>query len=1049
MRTVQLSAELRASLRKNAAFAIFDDAGLDELIARLELASYRIGELIVTEGEPGDCGYIVYTGRCRVFKMGTAGKPVTLGSLGPGEFFGEQVLLTGRPRSASVRASEDSALFRLSRAAFEGLVARHPEVRDFLERFLRDRAVVDFLRSSTFLGTLPPGDMARLLSRLNRCEFAANEVVVRQGEPGTQMFLVLAGELQVTLQTDAGETRILSRLTAGQYFGERSLLRSAPRSATVTSMTASQCLSLSAEDFQAVLAKAPQLLEQFERQIERYTITEEMQAKYGLKPPVPQERRQPTFQLPPETGLPQTPTGSTGLPPRTGEAGGETKVRRQRLRKQPAWSRFPVVRQLDEMDCGAASLAMISKYYGISVSLTRLRELASIGREGASMYSLSVAAEKLGYGTRAVRTDYQNLQNVTLPAIAHWKGYHYIVVYEAGPEQVTLADPASGLTRMTRREFEQGWTGRLLLLTPTEQLETVEPETTTFGRFLPLLMPYRWVLFEVLLASVILDLLQLAAPMFTQTIVDKVLVHQNKKMLNTLLGGMVIIGAFQTLTRLLRQYLLIHVSQKLKLRMSADLFRYLVRLPMRFFHTRRIGELLQRFQDNERLQQVMTGQAVAVVLDVLMVFSSLALMLYYSPQLTAVAVLPIPVYGLLTLIFTPLWNRNHLRLVEQKARTESSLIETINSIGAVKTGCAEQSSQWKHENHLVKSANIEMWGARLWMRMSGISSGIHIFASTLMLWYGSRLVIDGKLSIGQLMAFQSLIQLLITPILALMGVWNQLQEALASLKRLNDLYETRPEFDPRAAVPGAPHLQGHVRIENVSFRYNADGRNILAGITLDVPPGQRVALVGRSGSGKTTLVTLLQRFYDPTEGRILVDGCDLTKVDVRSYREQIGVVAQDSTLFSGTIRENIALGDPDAGLDRVVAVARLANAHDFILALPMGYETVVGDAGVRISGGQKQRICIARALLKDPRIIIFDEATSSLDTESEKVIQENMKPMLAGRTAFIIAHRLSTVQDADLIVVLDEGVIVEKGTHRELLAMKGLYFYLASQQIRG
>lgn len=1045
MQTIQLSNELRTSLRRNAAFAIFDDAGLDELIARLELVSFRIGELIVTEGEPGDCGYIVYSGRCRVFKVGSTGKPVTLGSLGPGDFFGEQVLLTGRPRSASVRASEDSALFRLSRADFEKLVAQHPEVKDYLTRFLSDRAVVDFLRSSTFLGALPPVDLARLLSRLTPCRFSPGEVVIRQGDPGDRMFLVIAGELEVTQQGSDGN-RVLAHLGAGQYFGERALLRDAPRSATVTASTEVRCLSLTSVDFQEVLAKAPHLLEQFERQMERYTVTEEMRQRYGLKPPAPVQRRQPVFE-PLDGGTGEA--GATAGSAETGTPHAAPRRTRQRLRQPSRWRRFPVIRQLDEVDCGAASLAMVSKYYGISVALPRLRELASVGREGASMYSLSVAAEKLGFGTRAVRTDYQNLQNIALPAIAHWKGYHYIVVYQVEPQRVTLADPAIGLVRMSRREFEQGWTGRLLLLTPTEQLEMVEPETTPFGRFLPLLTPFRTILFEILLASLILDLLQLAMPMFTQTIVDKVLVHQDKEMLTVLLLGMVIVGTFQAATRLLRQYLLIHVSQKLKLRMSVDLFRYLVRLPMRFFHTRRIGELLQRFEDNNRLQQVITGQAVSVVLDLFMVFASLALMLYYSPQLTAVAVLPIPIYAVLTLVFTPLWNRNHLRLIQQEARTESALIETINAIGAVKAGCAEQASQWKHENHLVKGANIEMWGARLWMQMSGVSSGVHILATTVMLWYGSLMVIREQLSIGQLMAFQSLIQLLITPILALLGVWNQLQEAMSSLKRLNELYETKPEFDPRMALPSAPPLQGHLRIENVSFRYSADGRNILSGVTLDVPPGQRVALVGRSGSGKTTLVMLLQRFYDPTEGRILVDGCELAKIDVRSYREQVGVVAQDSTLFSGTIRENIALGDPDAGLDRIYAVARLANAHDFIMALPLGYETVVGDAGVRLSGGQRQRVCIARALLKDPRIIIFDEATSSLDTESEKVIQDNMKPMLAGRTAIIIAHRLSTVQDADLIVVLDEGIVVEKGTHRELLAMKGLYYYLASQQLRG
>ncbi|MCY2965638.1 MAG: peptidase domain-containing ABC transporter, partial [Planctomycetota bacterium] len=482
-----------------------------------------------------------------------------------------------------------------------------------------------------------------------------------------------------------------------------------------------------------------------------------MQKKYGLKPPSLERRRQPVYEEDSAAAgsiALNSPGRFSGVAPAadpanpTSEPG--TKRRRQKLRKQPPLGgRFPIIRQLDEMDCGPASLAMISKYYGISISISRLREIANVGREGTSLYGLSLAAEKLGYTTRALRTDFQNLRNASLPAIAHWKGYHFIVVYEAGADQVVVGDPAFGLVRMGRKDFEQGWTGRVLLLTPTEQLEEVEPETTTFARFLPLLTPFRMILVEILIASIILNALQLASPMFTQAIVDRVLLHHDTELLKWMLVGMGIIAVFQTLTRLLRQYLLIHVSQKLKLRMSADLFRYLARLPMRFFQTRRIGELLQRFQDNARLQQVMTGQAIGVILDIIMVFASLSLMLYYNPRLTAVAVLPIPLYALLTLGFTPLMKRNHLRFLEQHAKSESALIETISAIGAVKAGCAEQSAQWKHENHLVKSANIEMGGARLNMGMSATSSGIQILASTAVLWYGATLVMDGALTVGQ------------------------------------------------------------------------------------------------------------------------------------------------------------------------------------------------------------------------------------------------------------------------------------------------------------
>jgi ATP-binding cassette subfamily B protein len=331
--------------------------------------------------------------------------------------------------------------------------------------------------------------------------------------------------------------------------------------------------------------------------------------------------------------------------------------------------------------------------------------------------------------------------------------------------------------------------------------------------------------------------------------------------------------------------------------------------------------------------------------------------------------------------------------------------------------------------------------------MESGSQSVSLLASTFMLWYGARLVMAGELTVGQLMAFQSLVGMVSAPVMGFVSLWNEMQQALLSLRRLNDLHEAKPEQDPKLASVPLPPVQGHIRIENLSFRYSPEDKPVLAGLNLEIQPGQTVAIVGRSGSGKTTLAMLLQRFHRPTDGKILVDGFDLATVDLRSFRSQMGVVAQGSTIFSGSIRENIALAEPESPMERVVAAARMANAHDFITSFPMGYNTPIGETGIGLSGGQKQRVCIARAILKEPRILIFDEATSALDTESERAIQQNLRSVLKGRTAIVIAHRLSTIQDADMIVVLDEGRIVEKGSHRELMDRRGLYYYLASQQI--
>ena len=719
--------------------------------------------------------------------------------------------------------------------------------------------------------------------------------------------------------------------------------------------------------------------------------------------------------------------------------------------KPGLFTKFPWVRQYDETDCGAACLAMISRYYGKRLSVARLRDLANVGREGASMFSLANAAEAIGFSTRAVRTDFDHLIKLELPAIAHWKGYHYIVVYEATPHRVVIGDPGIGVLKITPEEFNEGWTQRLLMVSPTSALLDQEEQKTTVRRFLPLLTPYRMLLLEVLLASLLINLFGLAVPFFTQNIIDKVLVHQDLQMLNMMLGGMLLIGVFTIATTLLRRYLLIHISQKLSLRLASDLFSYVMKLPMSFFGKRKIGDILTRFGDNHKVQDLITGSAINTLLDVIMVVVYLSVMLAYNAKLTGVALIFIPLSIGLTLFLTPMMRRNNERLFEKQATSQSKLIESIEKVGHIKTATAELPTRWRYEDFIVQRANQAFEGAKLGMVMDGFSSALQLLSTTVVLWYGAHLVISGEISVGQLIAFNVLIGMVMAPILGLVGMWQRLQDAFLSLQRLSDIYDAEPE-EPgtvESSLLHLPDLQGHIEFQDVSFRYGSDDGNVLSNIDLEVRPGQTVALVGRSGSGKTTLISLLQRLYRPTEGRIFIDGYDISGASAASLRSQLGVVTQDSSIFTGTIRENIALGDPNAPLARVIAAAKLANAHEFISEYPLGYDTVVGEIGIGLSGGQRQRVCIARALLTDPRIILFDEATSALDTESERAIQENMDAILEGHTAIIIAHRLSTVRNADKIVVMDKGRIVEQGSHGELMAARGLYYYLHTQQLGG
>jgi ATP-binding cassette subfamily B protein len=719
---------------------------------------------------------------------------------------------------------------------------------------------------------------------------------------------------------------------------------------------------------------------------------------------------------------------------------------RQRRRR-----RYPALLQISEMDCGAACIAMILRYYGKTVSLNRIRDLANVSRDGTSLFNLATAAEACGLSATAIRATTGHLDQIALPAIAHWKGIHFVVLYQVTSQEVVIADPATGLVRLTVQQFAEGWTGYLLMLKPTPELAGVEERTPSIARFLPLLRPHRTLLFEVFLAAFLVQLLGLASPVFMQVIVDRVLVHQNVGMLNVMLIGMLLVAVFQAATTALRQYLMLHTARRIDLEMVTAFYRHLLALPIRYFEDRRVGDILKRFGENEKIRELLTGRAVSVALDCLMIVIYVGVMFFYNTKLALAALAFMPAYGALTLLVTPIMKRQSRESFQRSAEAESHLVESVTAIGTVKAGSVERRTRWKWEGLMLKALQVEFRGAITNISAQSIATVLQALNTTVLLWYGAHLVIGRELSVGQLMAFHALAANVTRPIISLIDLWHDVQEVNIALERLSDVFDATPEEDhARGHLVQLPPIVGHITFERVTFRYTAGAeREALHGINLTIHPGQRVALVGPSGAGKTTMGNLLLRFHDPTEGRILIDGFDLRHVSPSSLRPQIGVVPQDVFLFAGTIRENIALSAPDAPLTEVIAAATLAGAHDFVSHLPLGYETVIGERGQGLSGGQRQRIAIARALFGNPCLLILDEATSALDTDSERAIQDSLNRMLKDRTTLIIAHRLSTVRDADLIVVLDQGRIVESGGHDELLRNGGLYASLVSRQLEG
>ncbi|BAY28581.1 bacteriocin-processing peptidase [Nostoc carneum NIES-2107] len=711
--------------------------------------------------------------------------------------------------------------------------------------------------------------------------------------------------------------------------------------------------------------------------------------------------------------------------------------------------RYPFFEQQSATDCGVACLVMLGRYWGKRFSINRLRELANVNRVGVSLRGLATAAESIGFASRPVKASLDKLAQQPLPAIAHWEGNHYIVVYEVTKKQVIVGDPAIGQRTLTHTQFQSGWTGYALLLQPTALFKESEEANTPFWQLFELVKPHWLVLLEVFIASVFIQLFGLITPLFTQLLLDRVIVQGSTLTLTAVGCGLVIFGLFRVALNGLRQYLLDHTANRIGVALMVGFIKHTFRLPLAFFESRYVGDIVSRVQENQKIQRFLTGEALSIILDLLTVFIYVGLMFWYSWQMALLALAIVPPFLILAIVATPFFRRISREVFQALAKENSYLIQSLTGIRSIRSMAIEQTVRWRWEE-LLNNLTKKMFGGQvIGNRMQVFSSTIETLATTGLLWFGAWLVIQNQLTIGQLVAFNMLLGNVINPFQRLTVLWNELQEVIISTERINDVLAAEPEEDlhhqPRQFLSA---IRGHIRFENMSFRYHPDSDiNVLENLNFEIQPEQTVALVGRSGSGKTTLAKLILGLYPSTDGKILIDGHDVNSLALRSLRSQIGVVDQDTFLFGGTIRENISIAVPEASLAEIIAAARLAGADEFIQQLPMGYETQIGEGGGMLSGGQRQRLAIARALLGNPRLLIFDEATSHLDAESERIIQNNLNTILCGRTSLIIAHRLSTIRNADLILVLDRGLLIESGTHDELIAKKGHYYYLNQQQL--
>ncbi len=999
--------------------------------------SFGFGDVIVAEGADADAFYVIVSGSARALRRGDRGEEVSLGSLGPGDTFGEIALLEDGDRTATVRASGDVEALKLDKAIFRAVVQVNPEIKEHFERHVERVRLRDLFRLSSAFADLDPDTLDALIDSLEPLSADKGEIVVRQGEASDSMFFVEEGRLRAVWQTEEGTRGDVAYIRRGDFFGERSLLLGAPRAVSIEAVTPAKLLVLQEPDFRRLIEADAGFKAMVNREVERYEF------KFVARVPLDFAE-----ELVPAEAAVAEPVGldQVDAPAAADEAVEEWAVEDGQLAKRIR--KFPHVWQVDEMDCGAACLAMVTRHFGRPVSLAHIRRLVHTSIDGTSLAGIASGAEQVGLRVRSVKASKTRLDELPLPAVCHFEGNHWVVLYRVDDKHVRLADPGRGLVKMDRAEFEEKWSGYSALLAYGEGLEQAPVGDQNVDWIWAFFRPFKRTLVWAGLLALVAAALEMVLPVFTKVIFDNVLVNRNFGLLYLLLGGMGAVLAAVTGATLIQRYILSRAAVVIDGNSLDFLTGKLLELPMSYFQSRRTGDIQRRLQGMRQVRTFVVQQGVQGLTALATLIAALTLMFIYDFVLALVFLATAPIY-----LYLMRFSRRRLRpmfdsLEEAFGKYHSHQIDAIKGIETVKAAAGE---------HAFRSRMLEQFQAlsrrvfRADFTIMSYEAAIQLVSiGTLMLFLfvGSLRVLSHAMSLGELAAFNALVLLANGPILSLLSIWDELQYSSVLLNRLNDIVTEEPEqgFD-RDKLTAVPSLEGRIRIENLGFRYTPISPPILEGITLDVEPGTMVAIVGRSGGGKTTLVRCLAGLLEPTEGTIYFDGVDMRTLDYRQLRKHIGYVLQENHLFDDTIARNIAFGDDKLDMRRVLWAAKVANAHDFVERLPLGYETRIGETGLLLSGGQRQRIAISRAVYGRPPVLVFDEATSALDSESERAVQANMDEVFQGRTSFVIAHRLSTIRDADLIIVLERGKLVEQGSHEELMKRQGIYYYLVGQQL--
>jgi ATP-binding cassette, subfamily B, bacterial HlyB/CyaB len=984
-------------------FAQLSNQELATLADRSQFSRYRMGQTVLLREQMPAQIVIVYSGQVRLLAYHPQTQlPTTLQLLEKGEILGWAGIVRDRPCETAI-ASTEAVCISIPAAYFLELIARTPqlealfyygtpsiEIYDLVAGCLHARADLDLV-----LRSFGAGDLRELALKLT---------------PQTTIRHLAPGKLPVS-ELDPDRSWLVSNGEIANFPVGSCIDPADCPANSVLKITSPRHVRLVGVPLLAAFEpNQSDLSSDFTTDISEFSPT--------------------------QLGIPYAPERPVAAEPTVDNTNQRRRVK------------YPIFNGRGSLDGTTACFRMISKYLKVPfrpdvVSRLLKNQIDSSG--SVPLQLCGAIAEILGINAQMVKIPASAIGKLQAPLMIPWQD-SFAIVYQITPQELTLGIPDTGIRRFKHATFAETWgeVGEILLL---QRSNVTSHQKFGIKWFIPAIKKHKRVLIEVLIASLFVQIFGLANPLLTQLIIDQVIGHNSVTTLNTFGSLLLILAIVEGILTTLRTNLFVDTTNRIDLSLGSEIIDHLFRLPLKYYEKRPVGELATRINELENIRQFLTGTALTVVLDAIFSVIYIAVMLAYSWLLTIIALATLPAFILLTWIVSPIVRSQLRKKAERNAESQSYLVEVLGGIQTIKAQNIELRSRWQWQSKYARYVSAGFKTAITSNTAGSISNFLNKLSGLLLLWVGTYLVLDKQLSLGELIAFRIIAGYTTQPLLRLVQLWQNFQETALSLERLSDILDTPQEVDEdNINNITMPPIAGHVKIENLSFSFPGTSVNQLHNINAEFQAGQFVGIVGLSGSGKSTLMKLIPRLYEINSGRIVIDRYDITKTELYSFRQQIGMVLQDTLLFSGTIQENIALTNPDATSEDVIAAAKVAAAHDFIMELPNGYNTKVGERGSALSGGQRQRIAIARTVLQKPRLLILDEATSALDYDSERQVCANLSQTFQHQTVFFITHRLSTIKTADIILMMDKGSIVEQGTHSELMTLRGRYYCLYQQQ---